>query len=190
MSRLTFSTDDFDCHLQCGRCNHLKNDGTRCKNRVCFGFPICWIHTIQVYGVRLRDSTLPDVGKGLFAARDIPSNSWICPYRGERIGRGCLNQRYGNDTAPYAVTHRRAFIDSACSRGIAAMANGLFRVDGNSMSVRRHNAIIRVRGNGVWLKSRREIRDGDEIFVWYGDNFILQDSHETKRKRGLDSRPC
>jgi hypothetical protein len=147
---------------------------------------------MQVYGVRVRPSTIPNTGKGLFATRDFLSNSWICPYLGEVISQQYLDQRYvGDVTAAYAVQDGVNFIDSACRRGIAAMANGLFRNDGHARSVNQHNAIIEQRpGQGVWLRAPINISDGDEIFVWYGDDYRLEDDHETVKRRGVDTRPC
>ena len=92
MSRNTFISDRFNCKLTCDRCQHIKASGGRCRNRVCFGTPLCWIHTKIVYGVQVRDSTLADAGKGLFATRDFEQGEWIIPpYVGELINETCLN---------------------------------------------------------------------------------------------------
>lgn len=197
MTRLTFSNETFNCHLTCGRCTHIKCNGQRCKNRVCFGFPICWIHSLQVYGVRLRESTIPDTGKGLFATRDFPRYTWICPYNGEDVTEACLEQRYpGNVTAPYAVDFKNdphRYVDSACLRSMASMANGLFRPDGTSQPLTAHNAeIVERPGSDTrhWLRARRNIFEGDEIFVYYGTVYTLDNDHETKRRRADDNRPC
>ena len=75
MSRNTFISDRFNCKLHCGGCQHIKAGGGRCRNRVCFGVPLCWIHTKIVYGVQVRDSTLADAGNP--RAEIVPSKILI-----------------------------------------------------------------------------------------------------------------
>ena len=193
-SRLTFTTTNFRCHLTCGRCTFLRAGGVRCKNRVCFGTPICWTHTRQLYGVRLGMSTLPGAGKGLFNMRTRKKGDWLCPYGGEEITSACVDQRYPLDaTAPYAVDGDDGnFRDAACARGIGAMANGRFRANGYSLPLNRHNAVIEDRdgGAGAWIRATRRIRANAEIFVYYGDAYVLENNHETRRRSGNDTRPC
>jgi len=145
------------------------------------------------YGIRRRDSTIPGAGKGVFATAFIPDGHWICPYVGESINQNCLESRYpGDQVAPYAVDDgRRRYIDSACLRGIGSIANGLFDAAGSSRPQDQHNAIIEARPDGSrWLRATRDIPDGSEIFVWYGDAYTLEDNHQTKRRRRDDTRPC
>lgn len=194
MSRLTFDNDNFRCKIQCGQCDHIKPDGERCRNRVCIGFPTCWIHSKITYGVKVKDSLEVNSEKGLFATRDFETGDWICPYSGELITNQCLEARYpGDRTAPYAVSRAsdNLYIDSACVRGIGSMANGRFKRDGFSRNRCLHNAeIVTRRGAGIWLKAIRDIEEGDEIFVYYGDEYRLDLDHNTKRTKKCDTRPC
>lgn len=193
MSRNTFTSPGFTCALECQQCEFIKSDGQRCRNRVCFGTPLCWVHTKRVYGVQSRDSTVANAGKGLFATKDFEEGEYIIPYIGEIITENCLNQRYDDEiTAPYTTDFsRRRYIDSACQRGTASRANGLFRSNGRSRTRRVHNAeIVNRPSQGIWLQATRDIDRGNEIFVWYGNNYILQNNHETKRTRRQDNRPC
>lgn len=191
-SNIIFKTTDFSCLLKCGRCTFTKVNGQQCKNRVCFGTPVCWIHTKQLYGLRIKPSTVYE-GKGLFTERLIAADTWICPYIGELINEQCLNLRYPGDmTAPYVIaTDNSDYIDSACTRGIGSMSNGKFKNDGFSQSLRSHNAIIDTRDtNELWLKSTKNIHARHEIFVYYGTEYHLEDTHVTKRTSGDDTRPC
>lgn len=196
MSKLTFEFDkdgehEFQCTLQCGQCDYVKADGLRCKNRVCIGYPTCWVHNKKSYNVQVRVS--PGRGRGLFATSNIPKDSWICPYNGEVISRKCLEARYpGDHTAPYAITIRKdVVLDAACERGVGSMANGLFRENGKVRAVAAHNAIFRNRQDGIWLKSTKNIKNGEEIFAWYSENYNVHEKHATRRKRQqLDTRPC
>lgn len=200
MSKLTFDSDTFKCHLRCDQCIFIKANGQRCRNRVCIGYPVCWVHTKQEYGVRVKDSTVEGAGKGLFAHVAKRRFEWICPYNGEMITQNCLDARYPGDvTAPYATQLDVPFAmgggdyeDGACVRGVGSMANGLFDVDNTSLPLAAHNATIDQRPGypGLWLRAWRNIPQGGEIFVWYGDDYRLNDDHTTKRRVGQDTRPC
>ena len=185
----------FSCNLYCDRCDHIKSDGIRCKNRVCYGSPTCWIHTRQRYGVKLRPSNIAGAGKGLYSTRIFPEDSWICPYVGEPISAACLDIRYpGDTTAPYAVENDGPYVDSACTRGIGAMANGLFKRDGTSRTPNQHNAEIADNADcpahTKWLKATKNIPADREIYVYYGDAYQLQNNHTTKRTTRAEKRHC
>lgn len=189
-ARLTFISPTFSCKLQCGQCQQIKPDNSRCKNRVCFGLSRCWIHTKALYGVKVRPSNVH--GKGLFATKDFATNDWICPYEGEPITPNCLEERYPGDvTAPYSVESRNGnIVDSACARGVGAMANGLFKQNGYSKARYYHNAVLAERGNDVWLRARKPINVNSEIHCYYGNSYRLEQTHETKRTSRVDTRPC
>jgi len=198
-TELSFRTATWSCPLTCGQCTHTRDNGLRCKNRVCFGSPVCWLHNAKKYGVKIKQSTIPGAGKGLFATRNIPRDSWICPYSGEATTMDCIHQRYpGDATAAYAEqVHKNLAYDCACSRGIGSLSNAHFNPNGTVSAERNHNSFSRYRpkGNGVpgvWLKSTKVIKEGQEIFNWYGNGgYRLQDNHSTSRRPKVpDSRPC
>jgi hypothetical protein len=194
MSRLTFDSSRFQCHLQCGQCNRFTKNGNQCRRRVCFGYPSCWQHTIADYGIKIRSSTVINGGKGLFATRNIPQGTWICPYLGELITETCLNIRYpGDETAIYVEPLRPGvYIDSACQRGIGSMANGLFTPNGIPLPASFHNvlAFYRPELDQVWLWARRNIPQNTELFLHYGPDYRLQGYHNTRRRQTIDTRPC
>lgn len=199
MSKLSFVTADFRCRLRCDQCSYVKPDGQRCRNRVCIGYPLCWIHTKKEFSLRVKDSTIEGAGKGLFATTGFYQDQWICPYVGENVTHGCLDARYPGDvTAPYATQYENPlafnagdFVDSACVRGVGAMANGIFLPDGTSAGVEHHNAQIETREGGVlWLRATEDIGPHDEIFLHYGDQYVLENNYSTRRSRLPDTRPC
>lgn len=213
MSRWTFETQAFRCKLECGQCQFVKANDERCRNRVCIGHPYCWIHNKGQYAVKVRDSTIAAAGRGLFATEDIKKGQWITPYFGETIPKTCLDQRYpgGEDSlAPYTVEYgaggRTRYVDSACRRGIAGMANALFDENNNPLPKEDHNAVLLYRkyekakrGRSpvkhtrmLWLKATKAIPAGHEIFCHYGDDYKLNhnNDHETRRTRAPDTRPC
>lgn len=200
-TELSFRTANWSCPLTCDTCTHTRANGVRCKNRVCFGFPVCWMHNAMKYGVKIKNSAIPGAGKGLFATRRLSKDSWICPYSGEATTMNCIHQRYpGGMTAAYAERipgEANLAVDCACSRGIGSLSNAHFNANGTLSARSRHNCISRYRpvGDGVpgvWLKSTKLIKEGQEIFNWYGDGgFLLENNHSTSRRKKVpDSRPC
>lgn len=204
-SRITFRVttgvnQNWQCRIHCARCTYIKADGIQCRNRVCYGSPLCWQHNKILYGVKSRPSTIPGAGKGLFATRAFAQDAWICPMTCEQITQACLNQRYPGDmTAPYVdVDENQNITDCACSRGIGSQANALFDANGLVLDQNLHNANANTRFNangnsmGIWIEARTNIAAGDEIFLWYGPNYRLENNHETKRRSTKipDTRPC
>lgn len=170
----------FECQLQCNRCTYV-NETTqnRCRRNV-FGLRMCWQHTIMVSHLRIKESTLPNAGKGLFVQSKNHANNAIvfrnpnviCSYIGEHLTNDQLDQRYGRDrTANYATQGitRNDNIDSACLRGIGSLIN----------HNNNPNAEIRLQRVGgqqmVRVVAIRPIRNGQEIFINYGPQYIFNE---------------
>lgn len=190
MSRHVFQTKDWACELKSTRCAYTKQDGERCWNQVVIGGPLCAQHNRMVYGLRIAKSTIPGAGEGVFATRPIRAGATICPYFGETISKACFIKRYKRQpVAPYSL-HR---IDSACDRSLGSMANALFKANGKCRSESAHNATF-VASHGaktMVLVATKDIREGEEIFVYYGDQYILADVGTTRRSDTIrDTRPC
>ena len=65
-------------------CKAIKSNGERCKNRTRRS-AYCQPQLMQLKGLRIGNSKLPDAGLGLFSARkQIPKNTIITPYTGTR----------------------------------------------------------------------------------------------------------
>lgn len=196
---LQFRTKDWSCPIVCRRCKHRRANGAICKNKVCFGSPVCWVHNSILYGLKIKESSIPKPGEGLFATRVLKKDAWISPYIGEIVGMKCVHQRYPG-TAPYTMQMpgpKQLAVDCACTRGIGSLANCRFNKNGTVSSLSRHNCVSRYRpvGDGtpgLWLKATKTIKAGDEIFLWYGDGgYKLQNNHSTKPRAKIpDSRPC
>lgn len=193
------TNQSWSCPIHCARCEFTRPNGVQCKNKVCFGSPLCWIHNAKKWNVRAKKSTIANAGKGLFTTKRFSAGEWICPMTGENLPIQCVHLRYpGEMTAPYAEVFdsgTRA-VDCACSRGIGSLANARFNPNGTVRGVSSHNATTSVRpvGDGhpgIWLKARTVIQPGREIFLWYGNDYRLENTHTTKyRKTVPDTRPC
>ena len=83
----------FDCELQCNQCTATKKAGGRCKNRVCIGTSVCHVHRKELE-VKVKKSTIPNAGKGLFATKTFNQNSVIGEYTGENVSEAEIGRRY------------------------------------------------------------------------------------------------
>ena len=188
MYYFTFQVADelfFECPLVCKRCDGITKAGTRCKRQTCIGNELCWTHLLSLHNLRVKD-TGEARGKGLFALspRGRPGDvifrrsQKIIHYGGEPVTDEELTRRYGDHTAPYGIAGQGGrFWDGACNRGIGSMANHNNRPN----AVFRYNA----RQRAIFLYATKTIRYNEEIFVNYGDEYILHDPNirtSTRRK--------
>ena len=163
---------DFQCQLECNRCTATTSKGTRCKNRVCIGVPTCHAHRKDA-GLKVKRSTIPNAGKGLFATKQFKKGKPIGAYAGENISVAENNRRYGADdldNAPYSLSARNMpgrILDSACSRSLMSLANSKRERKRNNAKFSQH-----MKGDGtINVISTKRIKDGDEIFIDYGKGY-------------------
>jgi hypothetical protein len=175
----------FQSNLICEQCKALTKSGNRCKRMVCIGLPYCFSHLASIQHLKIKPSTISNAGKGLFAidtskrpnAVIFNQNAIICDYNGEIIDRNELIHRYNYHTAPYGIRiNKNRFEDGALMRGIAGLAN--------HKSFENCNAVFRpFKANGKFymrLIAVKPIRNGDEIFADYGDDYIFDDGSSYK----------
>jgi len=173
--------DDFDAPLETHRCRANSKAGDRCKNRVTIGLSTCWQHTLSQKFSQVKTSTIPEAGDGLFA-REGPIDDRsivvfkpgdvICQYNGEVISQENLEERYGGNTAPYAVllnSNRRE--DGALARGVGTLINH---------NARKKNCRIAInRNDRAQIISIENIKNGGELFVSYGRSCRFDEDVET-----------
>jgi len=178
----------FSANLHCERCIGTTQNKTECKRKVCIGMPYCFQHLAKVKNLKIAKSTEPNSGKGLFAfyANQRPNatvfqpEAIICQYDGELIDSCTLQKRYDDFTAPYTVEIKNnQYIDDALYRSIGSLANHKSISDGANavfMTKRKRN-----QPTTVQLVAIRRIKNGEEIFVDYSQDYIFNEptSHRT-----------
>ena len=183
----------FNAPLQCDRCTYIKANGERCKRNVCIGLDVCSTHLPFKYKVKIGTSLIPNSGKGLFAYQiNAPDNAiifrkddTICPYNGEIIDQPTLVNRYGDFTAPYGFQtkqHPARYEDAATHRGVGSLIN---HKPGKSTNARL--AINTRTGKGI-IKAMKTIRQGDELYVNYGNEYVMDEptQYVTNYKRNYN----
>ena len=176
----------FQCVLNCSQCTGTTVAGTRCKRRVCLATPFCFSHISSALQLKVAPSTIPNAGKGVFAfnktkgANEIifRRNDIICVYGGEFISRAELDERYGDYTAPYGIeVNHNLLQDGACTRSIGTLVNHKNRRADNNAEF-----YVSTRNPGphprqIKLRATKPIRNNQEIFVHYGNNYIMNEEN-------------
>ena len=186
--QLTFLKDsqpEFQCPLKKYQCTHV-NPKTkhRCRRKQYIGFSVCYQHLATDYRLRIKESTIRDAGKGLFAYNGTDNDAIvfkkderIIDYNVEIITTEETNSRYGEDsTAPYAVRINEGIVeDGACQRSSASIAN--------SLPLSYSNAKLYPYDRKIYLKAIKNIRNNQEITIDYGSEYTMNqegNQHVTK----------
>ena len=85
---------------ECQRCSATTKAGSRCRNRTCRG-TTCWQHLKSKKGLRVKQSQVPHGGLGLWTTKRYKPNEKIGKYKGEKLTKAQVNQRYGSRTGEY-----------------------------------------------------------------------------------------
>ena len=184
-------TPRFKCSLHSMQCPYYTKRGQQCKRIKYMGFEACHQHIVLKHNLRIAPSKIIGAGKGLFAATGatgatgrtivFKNKQRIIEYKGERVNSDQLDDRYGDFTAPYALSidgRSEIIKDSACKRGIASFVN--------HSDPAHANARIYAYKSKLYIRSIKPIYDGDEIVVYYGNVYMIHEhgiSHSTRYTR-------
>jgi hypothetical protein len=166
----------FSHKLDSQRCTFIKANGQQCKRQCVIGLPCCRSHLDLRYHVAVKPSTIPHSGLGLFAHdlykgdNDIvfKAKEKICPYEGEIIDKRELEKRYGEKTAPYGIQiYNDRYEDAATHRGIGSLVNHKSGIQANCEFM--------ISNKFIWIRAKKNIRNGDELFVSYGRRYHLHE---------------
>jgi len=118
--------------------------------------------------LKVKKSTLPGAGKGLFTMRDIRKDEIVCEYEGELITWNDAIERNDKGKGGYVYyindkTCIDAFYYKKTFGRYANDAAGLARIPGL-----RNNAVYDEKKKKVFIKATRNIPAGSEVFVSYG----------------------
>ena len=173
--------------LNAQRCLGYTKTGHRCQRKCVIGFEYCSTHLESIKKLKIKNSTLPNAGKGLFVSdkskgpNDIvfKKNDKIVEYNGKIKTQEQLDEEYGNYTAPYAMNIRGTenVIDAGDKRGVGSLINHKSRTQSNCKfkDTRQNHRTV-----GVEIVATKSIRNGQELFVSYGDDYIIEDENEVR----------
>jgi transposase InsO family protein len=164
------------------RCTAQTKNGMHCKQLTAMG-QYCWNHLRTEKGLRIKKSTIPRAGKGLFAARPLPVKHLI-PYTGDLV-----QIRSGQGGTYYLQVRRGEAVDAARKNA----GEGRW-VNDPKGSAKRANCEFSLSSPGrrgpkvAFVRTLRPIPEGEELLVAYGNQYWRYSEPRSKKKvRGVAS---
>ncbi len=185
--KFTFSINHnlhFRGQLDCEQCVGRTKKGNQCKRKICIGTGWCGTHLLNEKHLKIQPSTIPNAGKGLYAMDKskvlneivFKAGTRLIEYDGELVDSATLEERYGDETAPYGIhINRDRFEDGALHRGVGTLVN-------QSPRAAMTNARFGVSKNRIVLFTTKNIRNGQEVFVRYGNEYRFDENTQYNTK--------
>ena len=128
--------------------------------------------------LKVKRSSIPGTGKGLFTTVEIPKGTIITEYKGKITTWKEVDDNDGNNGYIYFVKRNHVIDASNNKKALARYANdarGLRKTKGLT-----NNAEYVEVGTKVYIKSNKDIAAGSEIFVEYGKEYWDVIKHNQK----------
>lgn len=117
----------------------------------------------------IKNSTLPDAGKGLFTKKAIAAGTRITEYKGRVTTWKEVEDDHDNAYL-FTVTDQHVIDARRALKSFARYANdarGFTRIKG----ITNNCIYVQDENNRVFLEAKRDIAAGGEIFVSYGNDY-------------------
>jgi transposase InsO family protein len=169
------------------RCTASTKAGAHCKQLTAMG-QYCWSHLRVIKGLRIKKSSIPRAGKGLFAARALPSGHKV-PYTGDLI-----RLRDPSQGGAYYLELRRGLAVDAARRN-AGEGRWVNDPKGSDKIANCYFSMTHPRrGQGqtvAFVRTLRPIQEGEELLVKYGAEYWrFRSGPSAKQKRRERRRPA
>lgn len=135
--------------------------------------------------LKIKASTIPEAGKGLFTLVDLPKGAVIIEYIGRRTTWADVENDADNGYI-YFIDEQNIIDASKDLKSLGRYANdaaGLTRVKGL-----KNNAEYYEEDNCVFIKAKAHIPAGSEIFVSYGRDYWKQIRDNIKIDKALKKK--
>ncbi len=138
----------------------------------------------------IKESTIPNAGKGLFTKKPIPKGTRIVEYTGRRTTWKEVKHEDGKNGYIFYINRNNVINALPSKKSLARYANdarGLVRIKGLL-----NNSDYVVDGLKAYIESKKDIPAGGEIFVDYGKDYwkvirenmkLWRSEHNGKQKR-------
>ena len=149
----------------CPQCTGTTKAGGRCRRTTCKCAPYCYAHTALLVG----DSTIPDAGKGVFAARALKRGGTVGDYTIATVAQA---ESEFLETYPDKRATHTAKIDDMyyTALGSGKRTHNAIGMANRAPKGRRNNARILASGRVVASKG---IPKDSEIFLAYGGSYRI-----------------
>ena len=160
--------------IECQRCNYIKPDGVQCSRNTCLYPRMCWQHSIKTYPFKIKNSTIPGAGKGLYSTSVIKKHELMHKKAGYYGGKVVSAAVYKNSKNTYGVSlsgHKGIMDGASTQSGLLRRANTKKHGQGgNNAKLIRVNQTAS-RAERIGAQATKRIPAGSEIFMSYGAGY-------------------
>lgn len=179
----------------CNRCTGKNKQGGRCRRTTCRIGPLCWQHAMEKWHVRVKPSKH---GYGLFAEKPgaeeneiiFRRNDFICPYADKSH---IMDEPPGNIQIPYGLSlgREKMFNPYKTNQNPGRYANDCNNItkirngEANYSSAKPCiNALLvnKPKEKIAEIQAKKTIRQGDEIFVAYRQDYWGLGVHKQRKQ--------
>ena len=136
----------------------------------------------------VKNSTLPQAGKGLFTKSFIPAGTHIIEYKGRVTTWNEVKEKEADNAYIMYVNRNHVINALPYKKALARYANdarGIGKIKGL-----RNNAVYATVKNRVYIKATRDIKAGEEILVDYGKSYwqTMKENREIDKQKKREAR--
>lgn len=136
----------------------------------------------------VKNSTLPQAGKGLFTKSFIPAGTHIIEYKGRVTTWNEVKEKEADNAYIMYVNRNHVINALPYKKALARYANdarGIGKIKGL-----RNNAVYATVKNRVYIKATRDIKAGEEILVDYGKSYwqTMKENREIDKQKEREAR--
>ena len=118
--------------------------------------------------IEIKESTIPNAGKGAFATIDIPIHTTI----GEYLGKNYIGNDMENAHGAYLFSVRVKDKEIKIIDGKSKSLSSWVRFVNSPLKFEDGNSHFYQYNQRIFIKTRKPIKKGEEIFAYYGDEYV------------------
>ena len=118
--------------------------------------------------IEIKESTIPNAGKGAFANVDIPEDTTIGEYLGKNYIGKDISNAHGDYLFSIKVKNKEVKIIDGKSKSLSSWV----RYVNSPLKFEDGNAHFYQYNQKIFIKTRKPIKKGDELFAYYGDDYV------------------
>jgi len=155
---------------QSKRCPYyMKQKGRQCKKRVVYGY-YCYVHNKYRKGLRIKQSSIPDAGRGLYAEKDYKQGQIVAQYQGQKMTKREVDKKY-KEQGDFTVCHGNKPHNICVDAVVTSSSNGRYANVGNATNNTKLK--YKAKNKTFRLVATEPISTSREIFADYGDEYRL-----------------
>ena len=119
--------------------------------------------------LRIKRSTIPEAGKGLFTKEFIARGTRIVEYKGKILTWKEVQQQKGFNGYVYYINRNRVIDAKNYKKTFSRFANDANGI--NKIKGVKNNCRYEIDGHKVFIEAITDIQPGSELFVSYGKEY-------------------